>query len=135
MNTLLDTSALLALYFGESGGARVAAMFGDPGVRVSISALSVGEFWGRLRARSIPTDFDDAWASLRELIDDVIPVSTDIVLASCALRQATPARLPYIDALIAATAAARNAVLIHRDAHFAAIPAGILKQEMLTEPS
>lgn len=133
MNILLDTSALLALYFGESGGAQVAAMLGDPGVRVNISALSVGEFWGSLRARGVAADFDDAWAGLRELIDDVIPVSPDIVLASCALRRATPARLPYIDALIAATAAARNAVLIHRDAHFAAIPAGMLKQEMLAE--
>ncbi len=133
MNILLDTSALLALYFGESGGARVAGMLGDPAVRVTISALSVGEFWGRLRARGSAKDFDDAWADLQELIDDVISVSPDIVLASCALRQASPARLPYIDALIAATAAARNAVLIHRDAHFGVIPAGILKQEMLAE--
>ncbi len=133
MNVLLDTSALLALYFGESGGSRVAALLGDPGVHAFISALSIGEFWGRLKARSSAQDFNDAWAGLQELIDDVIPVSPDIVLASCALREASPAHLPYIDALIAATAAARNAVLIHRDAHFVAIPAGILKQEMLAE--
>lgn len=135
MNILLDTSAVLALYFQEPGGVRVAAILGDSAVRASISALSVGEFWGRLRARGSAGEFSNAWAGLQDLIDDVIPVSSDIVLASCALREATPARLPYIDALIAATAAARNAILIHRDAHFSAIPAGILKQEMLTEPS
>lgn len=133
MNILLDTSAVLALYFQEPGGARVAAMLGDPAVRANVSALSVGEFWSRLRARGSAQDFNDAWAGLQELIDDVIPVSPDIVLASCALREATPARLPYIDALIAATAAARNAILIHRDAHFPAIPMGLLKQEMLAE--
>lgn len=133
MNILLDTSAVLALYFQEPGGVRVAAILGDSAVRASISALSVGEFWGRLRARGGAEEFSNAWAGLQDLIDDVIPVSSDIVLASCALREATPARLPYIDALIAATAAARNAILIHRDAHFSAIPAGILKQEMLEE--
>lgn len=131
MNVLLDTSALLALYFDEPGGARVVALLGDPGVRVCISALSVGEFWGRMRARGAAAEFDGAWAGLQELIDEIAPVSPDIVLASCALRQAASARLPYIDALIAATAAARGAVLVHRDAHFAAIPPGILKQEML----
>jgi predicted nucleic acid-binding protein len=133
MNILLDTSALVALYFGESGGHRVAEILGDPGVHAHISALSIGEFWGRLRARASAQDFNDAWAGLRELIDEVIPLSPDVVLASCALREATPARLPYIDALIAATAAARNAILIHRDAHFPAIPASLLKQEMLAE--
>jgi predicted nucleic acid-binding protein len=133
MIIFLDTSALLALYFQEPGGAQVAAALGNPHARVCISALSVGEFWGRLRARGSAGDFDDAWAGLQELIDEIAPVSPDIVLASCALRQATSARLPYIDALIAATAAARNAILVHRDAHFAAIPAGILRQEMLAD--
>lgn len=133
MNILLDTSALLALYFQEPGGARVAAILGEADVRACISALSVGEFWSRLRARGAAGDFDDAWAGLQELIDEIVPVSPEIVLASCALREAISARLPYIDALIAATASARNAVLLHRDAHFAAIPTGVLKQEMLVD--
>jgi predicted nucleic acid-binding protein len=36
-----------------------------------------------------------------------------------------------MDVLIAATASLRNATLVHRDAHFAVIPAQLLKQEVL----
>jgi len=47
------------------------------------------------------------------------------------LRECATDRLPTIDSLIAATAAAHNAVLVHRDPHFTAIPAEMLKQEFL----
>jgi predicted nucleic acid-binding protein len=36
-----------------------------------------------------------------------------------------------MDLLIAATAAVRQAILVHRDPHFAAVPADLLQQETL----
>ena len=128
MMVVLDTSALLAFYFGEPGAERVEILIGDPGARICISALTVGEFWGRLRARGVEARFDEEWGQLKELLGEIIPVSPEIVLTSCALRSATRKRLPYIDALIAATAVVRGATLAHRDAHFDSIPAGLLRQ-------
>lgn len=128
MMIVLDTSALLAFYFGEPGEGRVGALLGDAGARVCISALTVGEFWSRFRSRGVEARFDEEWGRVRELLGEIIPVSAEIVLISCALRSATRERLPYIDALIAATAVVRGATLAHRDAHFESIPAGLLRQ-------
>jgi hypothetical protein len=60
-------------------------------------------------------------------------VSLDVVSKSVELRSAATGRLPQIDALIAATAAILNAVLVHRDPHFSSIPGGLLRQETLPE--
>ena len=85
----------------------------------------------RLRAEGAEQAFEDDWRRLSALVSELIPVSLPIVLKSIELRRAATARLPHVDALIAATAAHRNAVLVHRDPHFSAIPAPWLKQERL----
>jgi predicted nucleic acid-binding protein len=50
------------------------------------------------------------------------------------LQQATPGRLPLVDALIAACAASRKEVLVHRDSHMRSIPLGQVGQLDLASP-
>lgn len=40
----------------------------------------------------------------------------------------TPNRLPLVDALIAAVASNRHAILVHRDAHVRQLPAALVQQ-------
>ncbi len=73
-------------------------------------------------------------ASYQLLCTEVAPVDTAVALAAFAIGCRTPHRLPFVDALIAAVAQARNAVLVHRDEHMRAIPAELLQQTDLTAP-
>lgn len=50
MTFLLDSSAWLAHLFGESGAEQVNLLFDEPNNEVSISALSIPEVYGRLKA-------------------------------------------------------------------------------------
>jgi len=130
---LLDSSALLAFYFGESGGDRVQEILSDEKTVVYLSVLSMAEFWGRLRAIGSASIFDDEWQQISEMMTSIVPISSEIVYRSLDLRAAATARLPQIDALIAATAAIQNATLVHRDPHFQSIPDHLLQQETLPE--
>lgn len=134
MNYLLDSSALLAFYFGESGARRVGEILADDQTNVSLSVLTAAEFWSRLRAEGWEEAFDNEWRLISKAVSAVIPITLEVVLLSLPLRTAATARLPQIDALIAATAALQGAILIHRDPHFTAIPAHLLRQEMLPSP-
>ncbi|MEO6435866.1 MAG: PIN domain-containing protein [Tepidisphaeraceae bacterium] len=131
MRVLLDTSAVLAYFFGEPGAERVREVLSDERTPVGMSVLTAAEFWGRLHAEGAEGHFDDDWRKLTEIASDVIPVSLAVVFRAIELRRAATARLPYVDALIAATAAEYGAVLMHRDPHFAAIPVLLLPQELL----
>jgi predicted nucleic acid-binding protein len=131
MKVLLDTSAVLAFFFGEPGATRVREVLSDPSKTVVMSVLTAGEFWSRLRAEGAEDCFDADWRRLTEVVPDVLPVALPIALTAIALRRAATARLPYVDALIAATAAQHDAVLLHRDPHFASIPPQWLRQETL----
>lgn len=133
MKQLLDSSAVLAFYFGEPGAERVRDILSDERTPVVLSALMAAELWSRLRAEGAEERFEDGWRHLSELASAVLPVSLPVVLGSIALRRAATACLPHIDALIAATAAEHGAVLVHRDPHFSNIPADVLKQERLPD--
>jgi hypothetical protein len=133
MSYLLDSSALLAYYFAEPGGERVRELLSDDGIDVGISVLTMAEFWSRLRAEGSADAFAEEWRVVSELLSSIHPVSLDVVSKSVELRSAATGRLPQIDALIAATAAILNAVLVHRDPHFSSIPGGLLRQETLPE--
>jgi predicted nucleic acid-binding protein len=61
------------------------------------------------------------------------PISVEVVQRSLELRVAATARLPQMDALIAATAATCGAILVHRDPHFLSIPNHLIQQEPLPE--
>ena len=133
MTYLLDSSALLAFFFGEPGGERVRPMLSDEAADVRLSVLTMAKFWSRLRAEGWAQAFDEEWQRVAEPVNVIEPVSLAVVRQSLALRSAATARLPQVDTLIAATATLHRAILVHRDPHFLAIPASLLVQELLTE--
>jgi len=132
MTHLLDTSALLAHYLAEPGATRVQALFEDAAVMTGTSILALFEL--DLRLHQLGIDAETRAAELnryRALLIEVVNVDEVIRSEGVRLRTSATARTSAIDALIAATASARGATLVHRDPHFTAIPASLLKQEML----
>ena len=118
---LLDTSAWLAHVFNEPGAGEVTALFENSEATVGISVLSLLETHGRFRARGQADEYREMLETYRRLFDRILPVDEAIVLRAIALREAAPARVPAIDALIAATAAQHAAALVHRDQHLATL--------------
>ncbi len=130
MTHLLDTSAFLAYYFGEPGMDRVRTLLANPEFSVGLCVVSATEFWGSLKAENQESAFENEWAACRELFV-LVDVDEPAALKAAELRNAASARLPTVDSLIAACAANSQSVLVHRDPHFEAIPANLLKQEVL----
>jgi predicted nucleic acid-binding protein len=132
MTHLLDTSALLAHYLGEAGAARVQALFEDQAATPGSSCLALFEFELRLYQLGLDAATRAAEVSrCRALLDEVADVDEAVRREGVRLRINATARVPAMDALIAATASLRNATLVHRDPHFAAFPPQLLKQEIL----
>ena len=67
----------------------------------------------------------------RALLNEVVDVDEAVRSEAIRLRTSATAHVAAMDVLIAATASLKNATLVHRDPHFAAIPASLLKQEVL----
>jgi predicted nucleic acid-binding protein len=131
---VLDTSALLAHYFNEQGARLLDALWADESNRLAISAVTVAELKGRLH-HEIADDAEAlkaADAYLNELTT-CLPVDRATAEVAWQLRQATPNRLPLVDAIIAATARVAGAVLVHKDPHMSQIPSGLVQQMPLPE--
>jgi predicted nucleic acid-binding protein len=130
---LLDTSALLAHYRNEAGASRVHALFGEADAELYIASVSLPEFARRLRdlgqdeaqTRRVLADY-------RELLDGIVAIDVPVAEASEELLRRMPARLPLVNALIAAAARVQGAALVHRDAHMRAIPAELVEAVDLT---
>ncbi len=132
MTHLLDTSALLAHYLAEPGATRIQALFEDTAVVAGTSILALFEF--DLRLHQLGIDAATRATELnryRALLIEVVNVDEVIRSEGVRLRISATARASAMDTLIAATASVRGATLVHRDPHFTAIPASMLKQEML----
>ena len=132
MTHLLDTSALLAHYLAEPGAARVQALFEDNAVVAGASILSLYEF--ELRLHQLGVDAANRTTELnryRALLNEVVVVDEAVRSEGIRLRTSATAHVAAMDILIAATASLKNATLVHRDPHFAAIPTSLLKQEVL----
>lgn len=132
MRYLLDTSALLAHYRQEMGWEPVQALFEDPESEIDIAAPTLTEFAWRLRALGVED------AEIHNLLDNysllftrVMAIDASIAIAAFAIGRQASDRIPLIDTLIAAAAQADEAVLVHRDAHMAAIPAEAVRQHPL----
>jgi predicted nucleic acid-binding protein len=132
MDYLLDTSALIAHHRHEAGWEEVQALFADDDAGISIASVTLTEFGRRLR------DFGADEAETAAILGDyqllmtrVLAMDTAVALRALEIGLRTPARLPLIDALIAAAAQASDSVLVHRDPHMAAIPAKLVKQMQL----
>ena len=132
MTHLLDTSALLAHYLAEPGAERVQALFEDDAVLAGASILSLYEF--ELRLHQLGVDEVTRATELnryRALLNDIVVVDEAVRSEAIRLRTNATAHVAAMDVLIAASASLRNATLVHRDPRFAAIPATLLKQEVL----
>jgi predicted nucleic acid-binding protein len=136
MRYLLDTSALLAHHRQESGWETVQAIFEANEAEIIIASVSLTELGRRLRDLGAPeVVVGQTLASYQLLCTEVAPVDTAVALAAFAIGCRTPRRLPLVDALIAAVAQARNALLVHRDEHMRAIPPELLHQSYLGAPA
>lgn len=108
-------------------------VFAEPGATLLVASVTLAEFARRLRALGFSADAaTETAAEYRLLFDAVVDIDEAVALAAFDLGHRTPARLPLVDALIAAAAQSRDALLLHRDPHLAAIPQALLKQRMLT---
>ena len=131
---VLDTSALLAHYFNEPGAEVIERLWSDKLSRVAISTVTIAELKGRLD-QEITDDAESATAADAYLNELTICLPVDRATAELAwqLRQASPHRLPLVDALIAATARAAGAIRVHKDPHMSQIPAGLVRQIALSD--
>lgn len=131
MTYLLDTSAWIAHIFRAPGWERLNELFAENSVRIEISVLSLAELQGRLKAAGCDSQFETFCEAYRPMFDAIVPIDESIVRRAVALKRESTGRLPGFHALIAATASLRDAVLIHRDAHFQSIPPNWLTQAPL----
>ena len=134
MTHLLDTSALLAHYLAEPGAERVQALFEDDTVVAGASILALYEF--ELRLHQLGVDAANRTTELnryRALLNEVVVVDEAVRSEAIRLHTSATAHVAAMDILIAATASLGNATLVHRDPHFGAIPATLLKQQVLPE--
>lgn len=132
MTHVLDTSAVIANYRREPGWDQVRKLLEDRSALVAISALTVVEFDTWLRHQGLSQiDRDDAVRECIGLVDSVASVTHEIADFAVGLRSQAAKRIPTVDIVIAAIAALADAVLVHRDDHFSAIPLGALKQTVL----
>ena len=131
---VLDTSAWLAHIFREPGWQVVTELFLDPAADVGISAVSLVEVNSRIKAVRAGYRYTEVMAGYKELFTNIVAADEAVANRAIDIRQAAIGRVPSMDALIAATAAHHNAVLVHRDPHFRTIPAGQLRQLVLDAP-
>jgi predicted nucleic acid-binding protein len=121
----LDTSALLALCLNEPGDSEVQTIL-EAG-EGWVAAVS----WLELRIKLEHVVNGHETVILYESLAGTVDVTREIAEAAYEIRRATRPRVPMIDSLIAGAARVHGMRLLHRDAHFAAIPAKLLKQKML----
>jgi predicted nucleic acid-binding protein len=130
---LLDSSGWLAHLFKEPGSEQVTLLFETTPDEIVISALSIVEVYGRLKAVGAVEHWEETWATYSLLFSKVLAIYEVIAHQAVSLRAAASKRLPTIDGLIAATAVHYKCTLVHRDPHFAAIPNTLLEQVHLPE--
>lgn len=128
MNYLLDTTALVAHALREAGADEVQALIADEENDLFMSALSFFELAGVLKKQGATGKIPIYWETYGQ-IAEVVPADALPSQAAWNLRRKTGKRLPMADAIIvAATAQARNATLVHRNEHLAQIPEKIIPQ-------
>jgi len=129
---LLDTSALLAHYRDEEGAPKVQAIFEDEDASIAIASITLTEFSRRMNALGASRDdISAALDSYRRIFSSVIAINESIARKAFLLGLEAESRLPMADALIASAARSVEAVLVHRDPHFGALPSESIKQQML----
>lgn len=132
MRYVLDTSALLAHHRQEEGWPAVQALFEADEAELILVSVSLAEFGRRLRELGATEDeVEIILTSYQLLFTEIVAVDAAAARAAFVLGCRTPRRLPLIDALIAAAAQTRGAILVHHDEHMRAIPTQLLRQQDL----
>jgi predicted nucleic acid-binding protein len=127
---LLDTSAVLAHAYRENGAEIVAATIARE------EAWIAAPTWLELRIHLATEEGgSEMLDEYRTLVRGITPVTVEVADAAFQLRQAVKRRIPSMDALVAASAIVRGFSLLHRDAHFAAIPQELLSHASLPPKS
>ena len=133
MRYLFDTSALLAHYRQEVGWETVQALFEDGDSEIVIASPTLVEFARRLHVLGVADgEIEQVVGEYVLLFSAVIAIDAAVATGAYVIGRRTPSRLPLVDALIAAAAQAGEAILVHRDAHMAAIPADMIRQQPLS---
>jgi predicted nucleic acid-binding protein len=120
---LFDTTALLAHYLDEPGAEDVQSILEDTDSTVHASSVSLTELARRLVALGEPVvEARRRALDYAELIDELITVDGALAIRAFELGASATGRVPLVDCLIAACAQVSEAVLVHRDPHFDALP-------------
>lgn len=131
---LLDTSALLAHYFDEAGGAEVDALWQDPSNELAICVLTIAELRTRLAIELGDRQEVDRVVGLYvDQLTRCVAVDRRIAEEAARLRETSRQRLPLVDACIAGSAKIHRCTLVHRDPHLDQIPATDLVQMRLPD--
>lgn len=133
---LLDTSALLSHYRDERGAQAVQWMFAENTAEVLTTSVSLTEFRRRLLdlGATLP-EVAEVLDYYQRLFNEVVVIDADIARTAIVLAFNTSKRLPMIDALIAAAAQTKAAVLVHRNEHMRHIPTNLVILNDLDETS
>ena len=124
---------MLAHYRQEAGWEAVQSLFETVEAELLIATVSLPEFGRRLRELgATETEVEETLANYELLFTELVSVDTAVAKAAFTIGCRTPQRLPLVDALIAAAAQAKEAILVHRDAHMRAIPSSLIDQQDLT---
>lgn len=129
MRYLLDTSALLAHYRQEAGWETAHALFEDEAAELYLASISLTEFGRRLYDLGASAkEVEEALKAYGQLFAEITAIDSAVAQTALQLIRQTPRRLPLLDALIAAAACSREAVLVHRDEHLRALPVERVRQ-------
>ncbi|BAM01439.1 MULTISPECIES: type II toxin-antitoxin system VapC family toxin [Caldilinea] len=129
---VLDTSALLAHHRQEAGWSEVQALFEAEEAELILVSVSLAEFGRRLcELGATEEEIEATLTSYQLLFEEIVPVDAASAQAAFVLGCRTPRRLPLVDALIAAVAQIKGAILVHRDEHMRSLPADLVSQQDL----
>jgi|AP95_1055475.scaffolds.fasta_scaffold223791_2 predicted nucleic acid-binding protein len=131
---MLDTSALLAHYFGEPGAEQVSQLWSHRTNRIAVCALTLPEL--RTALEHVVSDTEEVARAFHLYIDDLtvtVPATRSVAELAIELRKVAAERLPLVDSIIAACAKEVSAVLVHRDPHLATIPQHAVRQLVLPD--
>ncbi len=124
---------MIAHYRNETGGAQIQEILLDDSSEVYIASLSIAEFARRLLSLGIDVAMAREEAlNYAGMVARVIPVDTALSIRAFELGSAATSRLPLVDAIIAACALTVDAILVHRDPHFDALPSTYPKRLSLS---
>lgn len=129
---VLDTSALMTLYYSEEGGDRVASLLSMAAkgeCAVAIASISLLEFYYRVHRTQGEDIALQRYLWLRQLPVEILSdLSERWILEAGRIKASHPMSLA--DAQIAALASLLDATLVHKDPEYRALGCAIKREEL-----